>query len=53
MKELIVMVATIMLGIAIAVIVMSFSSQAENVSESVNNKITTMIDKYDETVIIE
>ncbi len=49
MKQLIVMVSTIMLGIAIAVIVMSFSTQAETVSESVNSGITDLILEYEET----
>ena len=49
MKQLIVMVATVMLGIAIGVMVMSFTEQAENVSESVETTVEDIIDVYEET----
>lgn len=48
MKELIVMVSTIMLGVAIAIIVMGFSSQADKVSGTVDSTITDLIVEYEE-----
>lgn len=47
MKQLIVMVSTIILGIAIAVIVMSFSTQADSIAESVNSNISDVIIEYE------
>lgn len=49
MKQLIVMVATVMLGIAIGVMVMGFSDQAESISGSVESKVVDIIAVYDET----
>jgi len=53
MKQLIVMVATVMLGIAIGVMVMSFADQAESVSGSVESKVSDIIEVYDETASTE
>lgn len=40
MKQLIVMIATIILGIAVAVIIMGFRTTATSLSEGVNDKVT-------------
>jgi hypothetical protein len=52
MKQLIVMVSTIILGIAIAVIVMSFSSQADSIAGSVNGRISDIIIEYEGSSIV-
>lgn len=49
MKQLIVMVATVMLGIAIGVMVMSFTTQAESVSETVGSTVEGIISVYETT----
>ena len=41
MKQLIVMIATILLGIAIAVVVLGFSDTATQLSSGVGSKITS------------
>ena len=46
MKQLIVMIATILLGIAIAVVVLGFSGTAEDLSSGVNTKIMGTFDGY-------
>ena len=49
MKQLIVLVATVMLGIAIGGMVMGFSGQADQVRDSVSGNITDIITDYDAT----
>lgn len=49
MKQLIVMVATVMLGIAIGVMVMSFTTQAESVSDTVGSTVDDIISVYEAT----
>ena len=49
MKQLIVMVATVMLGISIGVMVMSFTTQAESVSGTVGSKVDDIISVYETT----
>ncbi len=46
MKQLIVMIATILLGIAIAVVVLGFSGTAESLSSGVTSKITSTFGGY-------
>jgi hypothetical protein len=47
MKQLIVLVATIILGIAVAVMVMGLSTEADKVSDSVGGNIDSIIAEYD------
>ena len=49
MKQLIVMVATIMLGIAIGVMVMGFTSEAEKVKGSVTSNVDKIVQSYTAT----
>lgn len=49
MKQLIVMVATVMLGIAIGVMVMGFTTEAESVNESVSSNVAGIVESYDVT----
>ena len=44
--QTIVMIATILLGIAIAVVVLGFSGTAETLSSGVNTKITSTFNGY-------
>ncbi len=46
MKQLIVMIATVLLGIAIAVVVLGFSGTAESLSSGVTDKITSTFNGY-------
>lgn len=46
MKQLIVMIATILLGIAIAVLVMGFQDSARTLTTGANNKITNTFSSY-------
>ncbi len=46
MKQLIVMIATILLGIAIAVVVLGFSGTAETLASGVSTKITNTFNGY-------
>ena len=46
MKQLIVMIATVLLGIAIAVVVLGFSGTAEDLSSGVNTKILSTFNGY-------
>ena len=46
MKQLIVMIATILLGIAIAVVVLGFSGTADSLSSGVTSKITGTFNGY-------
>ncbi len=47
MKQLIVMVATVLLGIAIGTVVMGFGDQASLVGESVNSNIAGVMSEYE------
>ena len=46
MKKLIVMIATILLGIAIAVLVMGFQDSARSLTTGATNKITNTVSCY-------
>ena len=46
MKQLIVMIATILLGIAIAVVVLGFSDTASTLSSGVSTKINSTFNGY-------
>lgn len=46
MKQLIVMIATILLGIAIAVVVLGFSDTAQTLSSGVGSKVETTFNGY-------
>lgn len=50
MKQLIVLVSTVILGIAIGVMVMSFQTQAESVKGSVDSNIADIIELYEAPV---
>jgi hypothetical protein len=53
MKQLIVMVATVLLGIAIGSVVMSFSDQANVISESVSDNIAGVMNDYEAAAGLE
>ena len=53
MKQLIVLVATVMLGIAIGGMVMGFNGQADQVRDSVSGNINDIITEYDATAAID
>lgn len=46
MKQLIVLVSTVILGIAIGVMIMSFQTQAQGIKNSVGTKISEIVDVY-------
>ena len=46
MKQLIVLIAMIILGIAIGALIMSFSSTAETVKDRTNDKLVNTIDGW-------
>lgn len=47
MKQLIVLVATVILGIAIGVMVMGFKAQAKSIGDIAGSKIEDIINVYD------
>jgi len=51
MKDLIVLVATVILGIFIAVLVLNLRSSASGINKSVNDKINTMVEEFDKTSV--
>jgi hypothetical protein len=53
MKQLIVMVATVLLGIAIGSVVMSFGDQADVIAESVNGNIGGVMSDYETAAGLE
>ena len=46
MKQLIVMIAMVILGIAIGALIMGFSSTAENIKEKTDQKIEQSLDEW-------
>ena len=50
MKQLIVLIATVLLGVVIATIVLNFSTPAKTLSNNANTAIETIKSKYDTTI---
>ena len=50
MKQLIVLIATVLLGVVIATIVLNFSTPAKTLSTNANTAIDTIKSKYDTTI---
>ena len=46
MKQLIVMIATIILGIAIAALILSFKTQAADLAETAGSSISTLMGTF-------
>ena len=53
MKQLIVLIAMIILGIAIGVLIMGFSSTAERIKNKTDEKIINSVDGWLTSLIIE
>ena len=47
MKDLIVLISTIILGIAIAFMVMGFKTDAQNITDSVSGSITDLVTEFE------
>lgn len=47
MKQLVVLVSTVLLGIAIGTLILDFSHQADSISESVGTSIESMIGEFE------
>ena len=50
MKQLIVLIATVLLGVVIATIVLNFSTPAKTLSTNANTAIDTIKSRYDTTI---